>query len=101
MSLPIEIDELIQQLAASLVPPQRHAFIDAARTVLTGVPCLGPGLAFRILVPIQRQFFDPPSDARAVHGPRHLATKLTTRPVIAAVEEPNSVERRRTMWSRR
>jgi len=100
MPIPDEIDELVLQLSASLAPPQHHAFIDAARTALADIPCIGPGSAYRVLAPLQRQFFDPPSDARAVSGPRHHANKLTMRPPIAAPEEPQSVGRRRAMWAR-
>jgi hypothetical protein len=100
MSLPTEIDELVQQLGSSLDPSQHHAFVAAAQTALAGIPNLGPGSAYRVLAPLQRRFFDPPSDGRAVHGPRHLATKLTALPPIAAVEEPQGVERRRTMWAK-
>lgn len=102
MSLPAEIDELVQQLGASLAPPQHHAFIDAARAALAGIPCLGPGSAYRVLAPLQRQFFDPPTDSRALAGPFHRgANKLTMRPPIALVEEPQSAARRRATWARR
>jgi hypothetical protein len=37
MSLPDEVDELVQQLSYSLESPQRHAFINAAQTALAGI----------------------------------------------------------------
>jgi hypothetical protein len=101
MSIPDEIDELVLQLAASLAPSQYDAFVIAARTALAGVPCLGPGLAYRVLAPLQRRFFDPPEERVAV-GPRHhRPNKLNALPAIAAVERPQSIGRRRAMWARR
>jgi len=102
MSLPAEIDELVLQLAASLEPTQHHAFIAAARTALAGIPCIGPGSAYRVLGPIQRQSFDPPSDARAIAGPHHnRGNKLYALPAIGAVAEPQNIARRRALWARR
>jgi hypothetical protein len=57
-----DVELLIIQLSVSLAPSQRSAFIDAARSALARIDCIGPGLAFRILAPLQRQFFDPPAD---------------------------------------
>ena len=100
-SIPDEIDELVLQLAASLVPSQYDAFVIAARTALAGISCIGPGSAYRILAPLQRRFFDPPEERVAV-GPRHHhPNKLNSLPAIAAVEEPQSIGRRRAMWGRR
>ena len=102
MSIPDEIDELILQLGASLAPPQHHAFIAAARTALAGIPCIGPGSAYRVLAPLQRRFFDPPSDARAIAGPHHnRGSRSNTLPAIGAVEEPENIARRRALWARR
>jgi hypothetical protein len=100
-SIPDEIDELVLQLAASLAPSQYDAFVIAARTALAGIPCIGPGSAYRVLAPLQRRFFDPPEERVAV-GPRHHhPNKLNSLPPIAAVEEPQSIGRRRAMWVRR
>jgi len=102
MSIPDEIDEPILQLGASLAPPQHHAFIAAARTALAGIPCIGPGSAYRVLAPLQRRFFDPPSDARAIAGPHHnRGNKLYALPAIGAVVEPENLARRRALWARR
>jgi hypothetical protein len=95
MSLPVEVDELIQQLSHSLEPPQRHAFIDAAERALAGVPCLGVGVAYRVLAPLQRAHFDPPVD-RVAYGPSHHKTnKLNSLPAIGA-DDPRTGGRDRT-----
>jgi hypothetical protein len=96
MPIPDEIDELVQQLSASLVPPQHNAFIAAARTALAAIPCIGPGSAYRILAPLQRQFFDPPDDARAAAGPRHhKPNRLNTLPPLEYAGDQRAVRYRR------
>jgi hypothetical protein len=103
-ALPDEVDLLVVQLAASLEPPQHAAFIDAARVILADIPCLGPGSAYRVLVPLQRRFFDPPDDAVEAHAPKHYRagrTKLAVLPPIGAAEDPRSIGRRRAEWARR
>jgi len=99
--LPDEVDLLVVQLAASLEPPQYAAFIDAARTALADIPCLGPGSAYRILVPLQRRFFDPPED-RVAYGPQHYRrpTKLSSLPPVG-IEDARGTARRLAMWARR
>ena len=98
MPLSAEIDELVSQLSASLTPPQHDAFLDAARTALADIPCLGEGLAYRILVPL---FFDPPLDVRTAAGPRHhKPNKLNSLPPVGA-EDPRGTARRLAMWARR
>jgi hypothetical protein len=93
--LPDEVDLLVIQLAASLEPPQHAAFIDAARTALADIPCLGPGSAYRILVPLQRRFFDPPED-RVAYGPsHHKPNKLNSLPPVGA-DDPRTGGRDRT-----
>jgi hypothetical protein len=78
-----DIDSLISELAASLEPRQHAAFENAARSALAGLDCVGPGLVYRVLVPIQRRFFDPPSDARIIAGPRHhRSNKLNSLPPL-------------------
>ena len=59
-----QLDALIFELAASLEHPQRAAFEDAARAVVAALPHPGPGVVFRALKPLQRQFFSPPADTR-------------------------------------
>jgi hypothetical protein len=67
----LEFESLIAELGASLVPPQRRAFEAAARATLAATNCSGCGAAYRALGPLQRAFFDSPSDARAISGARH------------------------------
>jgi hypothetical protein len=101
MSSPDDIDTLISELSASLEPPQHAAFEAAARSALAGLDCAGPGLAYRILVPLQRRFFDPPDDARVIAGPRHhRQNKLNALPPVGA-EDPRGTARRLSMWARR
>jgi len=64
-----EIDHLVGELAASL-GNQHSAFVAAAYAALGG--CSGVGQAYRILVPLQRQFFDPPAEATNRYAPRHF-----------------------------
>jgi hypothetical protein len=99
--LPDEVDVLLNQLAASLTRSRHDAFLDAARTALAGIPCLGEGLAYRILVPIQHRFFDAPLDTRVAAGPRHhRPNKLNTKPAIGA-EDPRATGRARALWEQR
>jgi hypothetical protein len=97
----LDLEPLILELGASLPPPQRHAFEAAARAALAAVGCSGPGAAFRLLAPLQRDFFDPPSDDRAAHGgARHQrSSKLADGPPL----DEDSVRGRaatRTRWMR-
>jgi hypothetical protein len=82
--LPDEIDTLVHELSASLLPSQRHAFIDAAHQALQGVSCLGPGLAFRLLAEIQRRHFEPPDLRSDMMSARHQRSKLRDGPPIGA-----------------
>jgi hypothetical protein len=80
-----DIDLLISQLSASLSPSQYAAFLVAARAALADVPCLGPGVAYRVLADLQKLYFDPPPDRRASVGPYHYrASKLSNGPPIGA-----------------
>jgi hypothetical protein len=62
MSDDYDVETLIVELSASLPPVQSAAFVAAARSALAGVTCLGPGIAYRVLVQLQRDHFDPPLD---------------------------------------
>jgi hypothetical protein len=67
-----EIDALLGELAASLIPPQRAAFEAAARAALAAAGCSGCGAAYRVLAPLQRGYWDPPADDRLANtGARH------------------------------
>jgi hypothetical protein len=58
-------DILISRLAGPLEPAARAAFRRAAEDALTRVPCPGEGIVYRTIAPLQRAFFDPPTDCRA------------------------------------
>jgi hypothetical protein len=79
-----EIDTLVHELSASLVPSQRSAFEAAARAVLTAAGCSGCGAAYRLLIPVQRAHWDPPPDDRMAHsGARHhRSSKLIDAPAL-------------------
>ena len=102
MPLPADIDSLISELAAPLEPPDRAAFVSAAESALAGLNCAGVGLAYRLLVPIQRAHFDPPADVRIANvGARHYRpNKLSLLPPVGA-EDPRAVGRQRAQWARR
>ena len=58
-------DTLISRLAGPLEPVARAAFRRAAEAALAQVPCAGEGILYRTIAPLQRAFFDPPTDCRA------------------------------------
>src|SRR5262249_32801561 len=94
-----EIDQLLCELAASLAPAQRFAFEAAAQATLATIPeCqLGPGAAFRSLRELQKRFFDPPPDNRALGGPRHHGrrpSKLINGPALGR-DDPRAGGRER------
>src|SRR5262249_2594123 len=62
----LDADALISRLAGPLSPPARAAFRAAAEDALTRVPCWGEGAVYRAVAGLQRAFFDPPSDGRAL-----------------------------------
>ena len=99
---PDDVDLLLSELSASLSSPQYVAFLAAARAALAGIPCLGPGAAYRALAPLQKFYFDPPPDARHANlGARHhRASKLAAAPPIGA-EDPRATGRARAQWARR
>ena len=92
-----EIDHLIGELAASL-GNQHSAFVAAAYAALGG--CSGVGQAYRILVPLQRQFFDPPAEAANRYAPRHF--RRDKRADLPALGEDTTRGRRaaKTRWMR-
>jgi len=81
-----DVELLISELSASLAPPQRYAFLAAARAALAAAGCSGCGAAYRVLAPLQRGFWDPPADTRALAGPRHHGrrSKLIEAPAVGA-----------------
>jgi hypothetical protein len=88
MSIPDDTDPdaLIARLSGPLLPADRAAFRRAAEAALAQVPCLGEGIAYRMLVALQRAYFDPPADTRVAHaGPRpYRPSKLSNGPPIGA-----------------
>jgi hypothetical protein len=90
-----EIELLISELSASLIPPQRYAFEAAARAALAAANCSGCGAAYRVLGPLQRAFWDPPPDLRVNTGARHYReSKLQALPAVGA-EDPRTGARDR------
>jgi hypothetical protein len=79
-----DVEQLISELSASLIPPQRAAFEVAARAALVAAGCSGCGAAYRVLVPLQRAYWDPPADDRLAHsGARHQrSSKLADGPPL-------------------
>src|SRR5262245_52452046 len=87
--LPDDVDTLVHELSASLLPSQRHAFIDAARAALAAAGCSGCGAAYRVLAPLQRTYWDPPPDQR-VGEPRHYRpSKLADAEPIGEPSRPD------------
>jgi hypothetical protein len=82
----LDSDALISRLAGPLSPPARAAFRAAAEDALTRVPCWGEGAVYRAVAGLQRAFFDPPSDGRALWGIErelaHATSKLKAAPAI-------------------
>jgi hypothetical protein len=93
-----DVELLVSELSASLAPPQRHAFLAAARVALADIPCLGPGIAFRTLAELQKKgFWDPPPDTRSLAGPRHNGSKLVRAEPIGAPDPREDGRARRAM----
>jgi hypothetical protein len=67
MSIPDDIDPdlLISRLAGPLAPDARRAFRRAAEDALARLPYVGEGVIYRTIAPLQRDYFDPPTDCRA------------------------------------
>jgi hypothetical protein len=92
-------DLLISRLAGPLTPDVRQAFRRAAEEALARVPCWGEGAIYRAIAPLQRAFFDPPTEERAHWdisqdrcGP---ASKLINRPAIGYGRTSDSTRRLR------
>jgi hypothetical protein len=96
MAISEDVELLISELSASLTPPQRHAFLDAARAALAAAGCSGIGAAYRLIGPLQRAFWDPPADNTEAHaGARHhRSSKLRELPAAGA-EDPRTGARDR------
>jgi hypothetical protein len=87
-----EIDALLAELAASLAPPQRAAFEAAAHAALAATHCSGCGAAYRILAPLQRGYWDPPSDW-STNAPTGVGSRRPSKLVAAeAIGAPDPRE---------
>jgi hypothetical protein len=88
MPIPDDADILIARLAGPLEPAARAAFRRAAQEALAQVPCAGEGAIYRAIAPLQRVYFDPPTDCRAHWDIEHelfRASKLKAGPPIEHV----------------
>ena len=95
MAISEDVELLISELSASLTPPQRYAFLDAAHAALVAAGCSGIGAAYRVLAPLQRAYWDPPSDDVRREGARHnRSSKLIEREAIGA-DDPRTGARDR------
>ena len=51
--------------AHPLAPHVRGPFLEACARALAGLPEVGDGIVHRVIMNVQRKFFDPPTDSRA------------------------------------
>ena len=88
MSIDTDLDceQLIARLAGPLSPPDRIAFRRAAEDALTRVPCWGEGAVYRAVASLQRTFFDPPSDSRALWDIEQELTRASKLKAAPAIE---------------
>src|SRR5262245_45664933 len=61
-----DVDSLITRLSRPIPAADRERFAAAARTALADMPVHGPGSNFRALRDLQRLYFHPPTDGRAL-----------------------------------
>ena len=99
MAISEDVELLISELSASLTPPQRYAFLDAARAALAAANCTGIGQAYRLLVPLQRLHWDPPDDQRIGQplgvGSRRPSKLASAEPIGADDPRTGARDRRR------
>ena len=95
-TLDLDIELLISELSASLIPPHRYAFETAARAALAVANCSGCGAAYRVPAPLQRSYWDPPADNYQAHAGahHHRSSKLRDLPAVGA-EDPRTGARDR------
>ena len=91
-----DLDALISRLAWGLAPGDRSAFLAAAESAIAGLPCVGPGIAFRVVSSLWRGYFHPPADNYAAHAGahHHRSSKLRALPAVGA-EDPRTGARDR------
>jgi hypothetical protein len=96
-----DIESLIARLAGPLPSTAaRVAFREAAETLIKEISCAGPGIAYRTLADLQRQFFVPPDSRRAAWDiscelERLCASKLANGPPLAYAGDGRTVRYRR------
>jgi hypothetical protein len=96
-----DILKLISRLAAPLSPPDRVAFRHAAEDALTRCPVLGEGAVYRAVASLQRTFFNPPADGRAlwdIEQKLSRASKLKAAPAIEYLGDLRHVRYRKHAW---
>ena len=93
----VDVEQLISELSASLIPSQRAAFEMAAHAALAAAGCSGCGAAYRLIGPLQRAFWDPPADNTEAHaGARHHRySKLRDDLPAVGAEDPRTGARDR------
>jgi hypothetical protein len=93
----LDSDALISRLAGPLSPSARAAFRAAAEDALTRVPCWGEGAVYRAVASLQRAFFDPPTDGRALWGIEQelRPSKLKAAPAIEYLGDLRHVRHRK------
>jgi hypothetical protein len=78
----LDPDHLIARLAAPLAPGVRQAFRRAAEAALAQLPgCVGAGVIYRTVAPLQRAYLDPPADGHVGFdiGPDSLGRQTPAR----------------------
>jgi hypothetical protein len=79
----VDVESLVERLAAPLPPVQREAFRQAAQQALEQIPCLGEGVAYRALSVLWRTYFDPPVGEQGARDSTGLRPgKLANKPPI-------------------
>ena len=84
-----DVEQAISRFCGPLSVADRAAFRAAAENALAQLPCSGPGIAYRTLRDVFRQYFHPPDDHVAGATPRHRGGKLVAGPPIGA-EDPRT-----------
>ena len=83
----IDVEQLISRFCGSLAPADRAAFRSAAESALAQLPCVGPGIAYRVLRELWlSHHFRPPSDHETGHQPgsQRRPSKLIAAEAIGA-----------------
>jgi hypothetical protein len=96
----VDPDILICRLAGPLCPSVRPAFRQAAEAALACVPCQGEGIVYRTIAPLQRKFFDPPDDHRAMWDITHEShsSKLIHAPPLGQGRDRRFTRHHRLTW---